>query len=843
MNNLPWRRLASLSVLASALIISDVQAQESFIEEIIVTATKRERNMQDIPVAVSAVTGDMMQERNIKDMRDLAASVPTLRSNQSQNSTTASFGIRGIGTSSQNFGLESSVGIYIDGVYRSRQSSIINNLADIETVEVLRGPQGTLFGKNTPSGALNIRTVAPDTDGANAYVDVNLGDLGLVNINGATNFSFSDNMAFRLTGFYGKRDGYVDQIDRAGEVSKDVLNDRDRFGGRLQMAWDITDRLDLRVIADYSEIDEVCCAALTRFNNFVGFGGVLGTDSFTVGALLLPVATADQFDDNVMTVGSLPRSTNKDGGISAEFNYDMDNMTFTSITAYRQFDSTDTIDADFSTGDYLLDTNIADQKSFSQELRLSGDIGDSGSWVLGGYYFTQELNNTSTLDTGLETEPFFAADPTLSALRAGIDGLSIATGGAYPLTAEAFPVGAFATDDMRQDHESYAVFGQVDFPLGERFLLTAGARYTKEKKDMDGFFTNNPMGPPLDTVAIVTTLTGIGIWAADPAAPGALDPTDPANVPGVLAAFGPTYIPSWGLWTQPSLAPQADLVETIDDDQVTGTIKLSWFMTDAIMAYASYGTGYKSGGTNTDRIDPVFDQVFDAETSKAAEIGVKMDFEKARLNLAFHNTQIEDLQTNAFSGNGFNLQNAGNADTYGAEVDFLWVPVDSFRVETSYAYNVAEFEDFENGTCWVATPFQSGVSDPGQTNPLLPICNRTGDRVSSNPEHNLFASATKDFRLGSSTTMYLRAEVNYISDTMTDGNNDPLKLRPSFTFINARAGVVFENLNTEIALWGRNLSDERFYETVFDVPVQGGKLNAYPHEPATYGVQIRANFD
>ena len=835
------RRLAQSLVIASCGLALSANAQNdasSVIEEVIVTATKIERNQQDVPVAVTAMTGDMMQEAGIKDMREIAALTPTLTSSQSQNSTTSSFSIRGIGTSTQNFGLESSVGIYIDGVFRSRQSAIINNLVDVQAVEVLRGPQGTLFGKNTPSGALNIRTVAPSPDALDGFFEVNAGDLGLLNVSGATNIPIGDKFALRATAFYGQRDGYVDLMNRDGEVSSDVLNDRDRYGVRLQAKWgDVReDGWDLRIIADHAEIDEVCCAAGTRYNNFLAFDNATpGSDAFLAQGLGVPVLLADQFDDHIMALNVAPRSTNEDSGLSAELNVEFSEWLLTSITAFRSFDSTDFIDADFSTALLLTDQNLSEQSSFSQEFRFTREWGTRSSMVLGLYYFQQDLDNVSTLQLGPETDVFLTLDPNLSALIAGIDGLSAASGGFYPATGTAFPATQFATDDMRQQHESFAIFGQMDFEMGENWMLTAGLRWTNETKDMQGIFTNDPsIGPPIDLVGAATTLALIGA--------GQLDPTDPANAPQILATMTPFSVDGWGLYTLAALAPQPPLTESIDDDQITGTLKLTWFFSETAMMYASAGTGYKSGGTNTDRIDPVFSQTFDAETSTAFEIGLKADFDTARLNIAVHNTQVEDLQTNAFSGTGFNLQNAGNADTYGAEIDFLWRPTDGFEFMAAYSYNVADFEDFENGTCWVATPFQTGDSDPGQTNPLVPVCDRSGGRVPSNPENRLFMSAQQDFRVGNSTTMFARLEYSYLSDTMTDGNNDPLKLRPSFDFINARVGVYFENLDLEVAAWGRNLTDERFYETVFDVPVQDGKLNAYPHEPLTWGVTARLGF-
>jgi iron complex outermembrane receptor protein len=808
------------------------------IEEITVTARKRpvEENMQDVAVAITAYSGATLDKYGIRDIREVAQIAPSLRSSQSQNSTTSSFGIRGIGTSTQNFGLESSVGIYVDGVYRARQSSVINNLIDMEAVEVLRGPQGTLFGRNTPSGALIFRTKAPSPGaGPEAFAEISAGDFGLLNVSGATSFTLSDSVAMRVTGFSGNRDGYVSDV----ALGSDEINDRSRWGGRLQLVYEPNDRFDMRIIADYSEIDEVCCAALTRLSNVVatgrddGMGGpVFGSDALLLqlGGTVFP---GSAFDDHTTALNSLPRSTNEDMGLSVEFNYDFENSTLTSISSYRSFDSTDNIDADFSDVALLFDTNIADQKGFTQEFRLSGLFGDSGSnYTVGAYYFTQDLNSNSQLDLGASTDVFLSSDPQLAALIAGVNAFSPP----FPPVATAFPADAFANDYMQQEHDSWALFAQTDLQFNDEWMLTLGIRYTDEQKEMTGTFTNSPLGPPPDLVEIGTIFFLIQN--------GLLDPFDPANAPRLAAAFAPTWTEGWGLYTQPSLAPQANRFDEIEDDQITGTAKISYSPTDELMFYLSYGSGYKSGGTNTDRIDPAFSQVFDAETSTSIELGMKSNFsQNLQLNLAVHNTQVDDLQTSAFSGNGFNLQNAGAADTYGAEVDMWWTPAGNTEILFSYAWNVADFEDFDNGTCWVATPFHTGNPDPGQGNPLLPVCDRNGDRIPDNPEHSAFVGATQFFDIGSTTSMFVRAEFNYLSDVMTDGNNDPLKLRDSFTSLNLRVGFNFESIAMELTVWGRNVTDERFYETIFDVPVQGGKLNAYPHEPRTWGVTLRKSFD
>lgn len=837
-----------------------------FIEEVIVTATRRAESVQDIPVAVTAITGANLEESRAYDVYMMQEQAPGLVVSRSQQSTTASFAIRGIGTSSQNFGLESSVGLYVDGVFRSRQSAIVNNLVDVDRVEVMRGPQGTLFGKNTPSGAIQIHTVSPvDSNGmaaseVNAFVEVTGGDFGLVDVRAASNIPLSPGVAaLRATLFSAKRDGYVNEVT----AGSDVINDMDRLGGRLQLVVTPNDRLTLRAIADYAEIDEVCCAALTRQDSLFAFGrtGPGGTPIPGTDAILNLMGgttfTGDQFGDRMMALNQLPRSTNEDRGLSLEINYDFDNGTrLTSISAYRAFDTTDDIDADFSDVALFVKENNSKQNSFSQEFRFDGRFGERTRYVAGVYYFQQDLDSDSTLfgEPGFSTyflgDYIFNPDPVMfpPASQQGqialiVDLIAAATAGVppppigpgpLPGTAMPFALGTFANEVMMQEHRSWAVFAQFDFDLSDAWMLTAGVRYTDEKKDLTGTFTQNPLGTPVDPVALATESA---LFLANPLA---YNPYTPES----LAAFGPVRQAGWGSYLLDVLRPRPDVQESINDDQVQGTVKLSWIASDEVMLYASYGTGYKSGGTNTDRINALFSYTFGPETSRSAEIGMKSTIAggRVRLNVAAHKTDVDDLQANSFTGLGFNLQNAGKAETHGAEVELLWTPLDNLVVQGAYTWSVADFKEFAEGTCWVATPFHTGVDDPGRQDPADPFCSRAGDRLPSNPEHNVFLAGTLDFAVGGTTNLFIRPEFNYYSDTMTDGNNEPLKLRDSYTVWNLSAGLNFESIQADLIVWGRNITSEDHYETVFDVPIQDGKLNAYPRESRTYGVTFRKGF-
>ena len=879
----------ALALIVGLFAFGHVAAQgtdEPVFEEITVTAQKRVQNIMDVPIAVTAVTGAEIEASGLFDVFALQQNVPGLIVGQSQTATTSNFAIRGIGSTSNNFGVESSVGLYVDGVYRSRQSSMINDLVDVEAVEVLRGPQGTLFGKNTPSGAIQIRTVRP-SQGTDAFIDVTAGDFGLVKLSAAANISLTDNIAFRGTLFSSQRDGYVDDI----RFGNDLLNDRDRIGGRLQLAFnEVGDDLNWRLIVDYAEIDEVCCVGVQNADSLfsyasvadpvnavpgsdgaiVCFGGTVFTDfpypqpliDAILNQPLCPpggtIVTGAGFEDYQTALNALPRSTNEDTGLSFEINKTLGNgMTLTSISAFRSFDTFDFIDADFTDVDILSRTNNAEQKSFSQEFRLAGEFGEGSHYVVGAYYFGQEIKSFADTTGGLFLGPYLlAVTPELVDIITGVNAVSAALGGLVPPAANPFPTATFAEDTVVQDHNGWAAFGQVDFVLSDSVTLTLGARYTDETKDIDARYVQNAQGPqpdlascaPVDPLnplgdyaggAVCVALTEAEIFALTGGAFG-------ADLDAVFAgALAPVSLPNdgWGSYSFPPLSPRPDVNATLEDDQVTGTAKLSWFPNDTSMFYLSYSTGFKAGGTNTDRINPTFNQIFGPETSESIELGFKGDIGPLRLSIALYDTQYEDFQANSFTGTGFNLQNAGDVDTQGFEVEVHWLPTDSLDVQAFYARSEGDYKTFVGDTCRDASVFHTLMPDPGSGgDPTAEVCDRSGDPIPYNPEDRVFIAVTQNFDIGSDTNMFVRAEYSYYSEQFTDGDLDPLTFQDDVSLVNLRIGFNFDAWNSSLTLWGRNITDERYFHGSFDRPIQLG-INSYPSEPATYGITFRKNFD
>ena len=894
--------------MAGMVMASPALAQDSdpLLEEIVVVAQKREQNIMDVPVAITAVTGAQIEQSGIKDMIDLQQNVPGLIVGGSQTTTTSNFAIRGIGSTSNNFGVESSVGLYVDGVYRSRQSSLINELVDVEAVEVLRGPQGTLFGKNTAAGAIQIRTVAPSTDATDAFIEVTAGDLDLQRISGAANIVLSDKLAFRGTIFSSKRDGYVanhvydlsNPLNPSLTVQDNAFNDRNRLGLRLQLGYDNGEDLTMRIIGDYSEIDEICCIGTSRIDSVISraatqpdlltgtFGpdfarlinggiqltdvnypaqlptaalfaqmnavyGPLGIGPFPQGDLAFPnLITGVSWDDYVTTVNQLPISQNEDRGLSIEINKDFENTTLTSVTAYRAFDTFDSIDVDFTDSEIGYRTNDATQTSISQELRIAGTFGDSSNWVLGGYYFAQDIRSNTRTIAGDGLQDFFDWENMLT----GVPPLSFITGATtevalalqsqgipFPVGAQGFPGGAFANDDVLQEHNGYAVFGQVDWAFSDALTLTLGMRYTDETKDIEGIYTQTNPGTNRPDLALVgETLLGFSAYLQG------LIPEPPDPTP-LLAVAEPNV--GWAAYAVPAFAPRPGIQDTLEDDQFTGTAKLTWYANDSTMLYASYATGFKSGGTNTDRIEydyddpdnPLFSQLFDAETSTSMELGFKGDIgERLRISAALFQTDIEDFQSLTFEGSGFILRNAGDLQIQGLEIEWLWRVLDNTTITGYYAHNEAEYETFLQGVCWDAYVFHTLTPDPGVNGDGT--CDRSGDSLPYNPEDRYMVSLEQIFPMGNND-MFFRAEYSYSSETTTDGDTDPLTTQDGYGILNLRIGANIGDYTT-VTLWGRNVTDERYFNGSYDPPLlDRGSMNSYPSEPATYGITLRRIWD
>ena len=543
--------LSSTVVLATAIA---VPAYAQFDDEIIVTATKREQTLQEVPIAVSVTSGLTIEQATILDISDLQTVVPSLRVTQLQNAGATNFIIRGFGNGANNAGIEPSVGVFIDGVYRSRSGAQIGDLPRLNRSEVLRGPQSTLFGKNASVGVISLVTEKPSFE-PTGEIELTYGNFNQARVKGYYSQGLGDNFAFALSGGYNSRDGFSESL----QPGVDDLNDRNRFNFRADAIYQPNDDTEFRFIGDYSEIDEVCCVAQftdaftaaapvlngvpvgTSLNGAALFGA-LSNPAFVGLTLSQPLAFNDPNDPFTFTnnVNSAPVNEITDFGFSGQVDTVIGGIDTTAIIAYRENENFAQIDADFANIDFL-GTSITDSDiaTFTAELRFNGTaFDDRVNWTLGGFYFDEDIEVQDGLRFGVDTRPALeflgaaGAGLTIPEIQATFAGLEAVNG---------FAPGTFfgadlATDETGNlDNQSFNIFGNFDFEVTDKFTLTVGAAYTRDDKDFDIFQSSNNEFSFLDLSEFSTVgpiLIGGGVQAT---LPGAIEGQLAAGFP---ATFG-----------------------------------------------------------------------------------------------------------------------------------------------------------------------------------------------------------------------------------------------------------------------------------------------------------------
>ncbi len=449
-------------------LYATLESEENIISNITVTAQKRAQNINEVPVSLSAYSNEFLAKNAVVEAQHLDSLAPSLIISHNQAPSTTNLSIRGIGTSATNFGLESSVGIYVDGVYRARQSSILNLLHDVEAIEILRGPQGTLFGKNTPSGAVLLRSRKPVFEGF-GELTVGAGNFDSHELGVVVSDAITQDLAYRVSGVTLQRDGMFDDITFGNEA----LNTRDRSSMKLQLLWKPGKQWEVHATADVNKIDEICCTAVTFQDNVSTIflsPPQPGSDAGIIG-LGGQITTAGQFRDLTSTLSKLPQSTLDENGVSLEVNGTFSDTILTSVTAYRHYEVAEDYEADFTTLDVLTVDDAVGIYSFSQEFRLDTQIGDAFDVMTGLYYYDQRLNTRRDLIFGSDAASFFG-------LGGGLDGESLTT---------------ITSGEQR----SLALFSQSEYRFDEELSIFLGLRYTHEEKKFVGEYRESAVLPPI----------------------------------------------------------------------------------------------------------------------------------------------------------------------------------------------------------------------------------------------------------------------------------------------------------------------------------------------------------
>lgn len=870
-------KLSGCSALALAIGISSFgTAHAQADDEIIVTATKREQTLQEVPVAVSVVGEQAIERAEIQDLRDLQSLVPSLQVNQLQSSTNTNFIIRGFGNGANNAGIEPSVGVFIDGVYRSRTASQISDLPNLQRVEVLRGPQSTLFGKNASAGVISVVTRKPQFDWGGA-VNVTYGNFNTIRLGADVTGPISENVAFSLSGNYNSADGYARDIAQNSET-----NERNRFGLRGQILVEPTDDFSLRIIADHDEIDEVCCVAANLINGPTGniVAGIVNGNPLDFTNALVP---EDPFSYQV--AGNLD-STNdlENSGLSMQADLETSFASLTSITAYRTTEVSTDQDSDFTGADLIQrNANTSSLDTFTQEIRITSNNPDSRlDWMLGGFYFDEEVASASDFEYGPDFRAYANALVGGAAVLAGVEAFA----GVAPGTFGA--PGQGDTTSFGQDNQSFSLFGTADFHISDRLTLTGGLNYTEDKKDTFGNITSTDVFSGLNltqlgyNAILAQQLGGLGVDITNPASIGPFIAANPALYAALQAgsaaaaqnnAVNP-FAPLRALQFRPPFLNFPNVVENGNskDDNTSYTIRLAYDVTDSLNFYGSYATGFKATSWNLSRdslpfpadftpgapiVDPVTgatvvarpsSPISDAglavnnlnsgtrlagpETAKVFEIGMKAKFDSFAFNLTYFDQTIDGFQSNAFTGTGFALVNAGEQSTKGFEFDGTYRPIDDLLISFAGTYLDPIYDSF--------------VGSAGG--------DITGTIPSGIPELSLSMGFNYDFEIGSMPS-YIRAdwqhtantkffdEVNPTAPGVVDNNAliAPGGYERGHDLINASAGVEFPHQVT-LSVWARNLGNAQFVTTAFPSVAQGGSISGYPNQPRTYGITGRKKF-
>ncbi len=714
----------SLGVLSSAAVAVEAAAQA---DEIVVTAQKREQNLQDVGISMTAFTGEGLRERGVTDSTDIADFVPNLEIGDPAGAgSQPTIFIRGVGLNDFNTNNAGPNGVYVDEVYISSPSGQSFQLFDIERVEVLRGPQGTLYGRNTTGGAINFVTKRP-SDEFTANANVNYGSFSTVSAEAAVGGPVGEGVRLRSSLLYRSSDGYFENL-----VTGEKHNGTSNIAGRLQADIDVAENLELRLNLHGGSLDtdapqyrsQGVLDPLTSApcsNEAIQAGGC--------GDALGYVSPPDFYEGEFNREGKLDVET---WGGSATVNWDLGPFRLVSISGYEFLDKLQEEESDSSPNRLLEIDYGVKSKTFTQELRAVGEA-NRLNWLFGAYYLWEDLDQNQTADLFRELRPLVESiDPV------------IFPGGFDPDGASGVAPVFFSRTLNSQKTESFAIYGQVEYELTDRLKVTAGGRFTTESRD----FTSS------------------------------------------VSFEEPTFI-----------FPLFDFADGLDNDAFSWRFALDYHVQDDILLYASYSTGFKSGGFNGGFLfDPVALEPFDKETLSAYEAGFKSQFldNRMRLNASGFYYDYKDLQVFTLVNTGGIptqvLDNAADARVYGFEMELGAEPVDGFNVNLGLGYLDTELQNFQSS-------FGLDLS---------------GNELALAPKWSLSGLVSRDWALGSGV-LTTQMNLNYRSHVFFSTENNPLIAQDGYALLGARIQYQNEDANWYVAVFGNNLTDKKYLSYAVDL--------------------------
>ncbi|RZO28792.1 MAG: TonB-dependent receptor [SAR86 cluster bacterium] len=785
------------------------------VEEVIVTATKTEKTLQEIPVAVSVVTADTIEKANITDIYDLRSIVPSLDSRRFTTSTEATYVIRGFGNGSFNPGIEPSVAVFIDGVYRSSMQAQIADLPAIERIEVLRGPQSTLFGKNATAGVINVVTKKPSFD-ESGYASASVGSNNMKKFKYYKTGPLDESKAYSFYANIHKADGHSDNM-----TTGNTSNNRDRFSVRGEMLFDLANEASLRVTVDYDEYDEICCAvgsanygSANQVAALLG-GGVIPNDPFTEQVF---------FDFDPVTEGD-------NSGITLHYSKEADGTTLESITSIRNSFNTNVQDVDFDAPSIVNPSpQTKELDAVTQEFRLYSNDNEKFNWLIGGYYYQEDLNWDESIYFGPLWRTYieaFLPPGTISQIAAAFG---------IP-DAVLFASGQGGTETATQDNTTTSIFAQVDIQLTEKLSAIVGASYMEDEKTVSYSQTNTDVLSNLDFVGAGT----LGLIAAGfPPAQAAVLATDPAFNSLINLQF-------LQLLPQFTNFPNAAQDGKSSDDNVDYTFKLSYELSDTVSVYGGISTGFKASAWNISRNSDadaaevaalaaagtpaspsrsVGRRYAGPEEAEVTELGAKILLPSGYLNIALFDQTIDGFQSNTFIGTGFVLVNAGSQSADGYEFDLVYSPLENIDLMMSGVFLDPVYDSF----------------------PVSAFGDLSGTTPSNIPEETITTSLTWNWDMNG-WDGYTRISHLYSSEAILLENPQAQAIIDSqgngyrkMDTINFSTGIEKDNLS--IRLYGQNVNDDEYLTSAFVAVTDFTSTTyfGYPNNYATYGLTVNYTF-
>ncbi|GMG88400.1 TonB-dependent receptor [Biformimicrobium ophioploci] len=780
---------------------------EPSIEHIIVTANKREQDIQEVPMSVSAFDKNFFKDSGQTDFYALEQYTPSLKIQSGPDTRTTSIRIRGIGSAGSNAGIDPSVGVFIDGVYQGRAGMNISDLVDIERIEVLRGPQGTLYGKNTAAGAINVITSKPSSN-YEAEADLVLANNNRKELRSMVNVPLGDaGNAMRASAFVIKGDHLYENA-----FNGDELNNANKWGLKTRFLFDLEDS-ELLINADYSKEDTDCCAlAVIDYNGISPI--MIGTPMTHIPSAMLPGLPYTALETAPGTIGSPPQADafgddywlNDElsnevevGGLSVDWSFEAPNShSVTLINAARTYSSKSSYDGDFTAYDAASPaTTDVDLNQFSSELRVAS-LGDNlVDYQVGLYGYYSDFETTGSL--GMNETILLNSPP----LQTGLPPLSAILGS----RSENIDVNKYTTSAL-------AIFGQAVWNISDQLSATFGMRVTQEQKTRKG--SQRTLRTPM-----------------------------PGLPPESLPPF--QFLP---FDLAPIAGADVDFDQKRADSNISPSLNIRYFVNDDVMTYASVSRGFKSGGFDQRRV-PVLAYgainggndaagEFDEEEATSYELGWKTSLLNNRLtfNGTFYFVDYEDFQAQAFDGASTTVTNAGALESYGSEIDILFAASDKLTLGSAIGYNKAEYKEFDKGQCTAMDSLFWSLA-----NPTIPcVTDLSGKTLDNAPEWTYSSYAQYEQQLGSDLMAIARLEHNFIDSHYLDQDLDQSLFNEAVDLVNLRVTLTNLNRDWEVVAWGRNLLDEEYFLMGIDIPTIGGYAGVVAPR-STYGVTVRRNFD